>query len=352
MSATMTSCPGSRANSVTPSRRNPIDLEGRALGSLRLSVTDRCNLRCTYCMPDEPPAWLPNPRLLAFEELAQLVDAFQLLGVRRVRLTGGEPLLRRGLEVLVAELARRAELEDLSLTTNGMRLEELARPLREAGLRRVNVSLDTLRPERFLALSRRPGLEQVLRGIRAARDAGLAPLKLDTVVIRQRNEDELVELLDYAGSVGAELRFIEYMDVSGGGGWSPEAVVTRAEMLWRLRRALGPIEELAGRGSAPAERFRLRDGRTFGIIASVSRPFCGACDRARLTADGTLFSCLFGCDGLDLRTPLRSGASAPELARLVRQRWMDRDDRGAEQRAREDWRRPTGMHARMSARGG
>ena len=352
MGARTRSWPASQASSVTASRAAPLDLHGRALASLRLSVTDRCNLRCAYCMPEEAPAWLPNPRLLDLEELARLVEAFLLLGVRRVRLTGGEPLLRRGLPALVRTLANMPLLEDLALTTNGMLLAEQAELLALAGLQRVNVSLDTLDPGRFRALTRRDGLERVQLGLQCARGAGLAPLKLDTVVIRGRNEDELVALLRFASSIGAELRFIEYMDVPPAVQWQPELVVTRAEMLWRIQRELGPAQEVPGRGSAPAERFVLPDGTSFGIIASVSRPFCGECDRVRLTADGTLFTCLFGCEGLDLRTPLRGGASATELARLVRLRWETRHDRGAEQRGSGAAQSACGPHARMSVRGG
>jgi len=325
------------------------DALGRELSSLRLSVTDRCNLRCAYCMPQAPPAWLPNPRLLTFEELARLVDAFLLLGVGRLRLTGGEPLVRRGLPTLVSQLSGKPGLRDLALTTNGMLLGEQAFALRQAGLRRVNVSLDTLQRARFRALTHRDGLERVLSGIEAARTAGLVPLKLDTVVIRGRNDDELVALLEYARGVGAELRFIEYMDVGGATGWSRGAVVPRTELLGRIERALGPVVALSGRGSAPAERFALADGTTFGIIASVTQPFCGDCDRARLTADGMLFTCLHSREGLDLRTPLRSGASTQDLAERIQRRWILRRDRGAEQREAHP---EADAHSRMHTRGG
>ena len=325
------------------------DVLGRRLASLRLSVTDRCNLRCAYCLPEEPPAWLPNPRLLMFEELARLVDAFLALGVARVRLTGGEPLVRRDLEQLVALLACKPDLSELALTTNGVLLGEQAHALRAAGLARVNVSLDTLDRARFRALTRRDGLAQVLEGIAAARAAGLRPLKLDSVIIRGRNEDELVALLAFAREMGAELRFIEYMDVGCAPGWSSAAVVSRAEMLWRIQRELGPVQPLPGRGSAPAERFALADGTSFGIIASVTQPFCGDCDRVRLTADGMLFRCLYAREGLDLRGPLRAGASTQELARRIAERWTTRSDRGAEQREAHP---EADAHSRMHTRGG
>ncbi len=301
-----------------------LDTLGRPLESLRVSVTDRCNLRCAYCMPEEEYRWLPRADLLSYEEIARLASAFREVGVRRLRLTGGEPLLRRDL----AHLVRLLEFEDLALTTNGILLAAQARELREAGLHRVTVSLDTLRPERFRELARRDSLEQVLEGIEAARRE-FGTLKLDTVVMRGVNEDELEELLSYARSVNAELRFIEYMDVGGATRWSHEKVLSRSEILERV----GPAEPLAGRGSAPAERFQLPDGQVFGIVASTTAPFCSDCDRARLTADGRLFTCLYATRGTDLREPLRAGESQAELAGRIRAVWQARGDRGAEERA-------------------
>ncbi|MCU0697352.1 MAG: GTP 3',8-cyclase MoaA [Myxococcaceae bacterium] len=310
-----------------------LDTLSRPLRNLRLSVTDRCNLRCAYCMPEEEYVWLDKRDVLSFEELAFLVDRFGALGVTKVRLTGGEPLVRKDLAVLVAMLAQRAWLEDLALTTNGVLLAEQAQGLRAAGLRRLTVSLDTLDAGRFRTLTRRDSHGAVLEGISAAARAGFpAGLKLDTVVMRGVNDDELVRLLDYAASVGAELRFIEYMDVGGATRWRREDVVSRAELLVRLTEAFGPIEPIVEHSSAPAERFRLRDGRTFGIIASTTQPFCRACDRARVTADGTFFTCLYATEGLDLKAPLRAGLSAAELEALLRARWARRVDRGAEQR--------------------
>lgn len=300
-----------------------LDALQRPLESLRVSVTDRCNLRCAYCMPEEEYHWLPRTHLLSYEEIARLAAAFRDLGVRRLRLTGGEPLLRRNLAGLVELL----DFEDLALTTNGVLLAAQARELREAGLHRVTVSLDTLRPDRFRELARRDSLEQVLEGIAAARRE-FGGLKLDTVVMRGVNEDELAELLAFARSMNAELRFIEYMDVGGATRWSPERVLSRTEILERV----GPAEPLPGRGSAPAERFALADGQVFGIVASTTAPFCADCDRARLTADGRLFTCLHATRGTDLRQPLRSGESREQLVERLRTVWGARSDRGAEER--------------------
>lgn len=275
-------------------------------------------------MPEESYVWLPRKDLLTFEEIEQVVRAFGELGCHRVRLTGGEPLLRKDVPELVAKLARH-DLEDLALTTNGLLLADLAHELKSAGLHRITVSLDTLQDERFRKLARRDGLEKVLRGIEAARNAGL-PLKIDTVIIRGENDAEVEDLLDYAASVGAELRFIEYMDVGGATRWQTDKVVPQADLLQRL----GPVTAEPGRGSAPAERFRRSDGTVFGIVASVTEPFCGSCDRARLTADGKLFTCLYSAYGLDLREPLRSGQ---DLKPLLEARWRERRDRAAEIRA-------------------
>ena len=324
------------------------DQHGRPLGNLRLSVTDRCNLRCAYCMPEEDYAWLPRGDLLSFEELARLVDAFTALGVDRVRLTGGEPLLRRELPVLVRLLAAKPALRDLALTTNGVLLAELAGALRAAGLMRVTVSLDTLDPARFRALTRRDDHAQVLAGIEAAR-AAWGQLKLDTVVMRGVNDDELVPLLRFARERAAEVRFIEYMDVGGATRWSPEQVVSRAELLDRVRAALGPIEPLGEQGAAPAERFRLGDGTTFGIIASTTRPFCGACDRSRVTADGTYYLCLYARQGLDLRGLLRQGAGPEALSAAIRAAWSARADRGAEERLRLRQRLPLAAPVELRA---
>ncbi len=311
-----------------------VDLLGRPLRSLRVSVTDRCNLRCQYCMPEEEYAWLPRQNLLSFEEIARLVGVFTSLGVDKVRLTGGEPLLRRHLDDLVRQLAGTDRLSDLALTTNGVLLAEQAEVLKAAGLRRITVSLDTLAPSRFTALTRLTTHDRVLRGI--AETARLfGSLKIDTVVMRGVNDDEMDALIEYARNLNAEVRFIEYMDVAGATHWSPDRVLPREEMIARLEARYGRVEPIDETVWAPADRFRLPDGTLFGIIASTTQPFCGTCDRARLTADGVWFKCLYAEDGLDLRKPLRSGESAQSLAASIAAAWRSRSDRGAELRLAE-----------------
>jgi cyclic pyranopterin phosphate synthase len=308
------------------------DSFARPLRNLRLSVTDRCNLRCQYCMPEEEYVWLPRQDLLSFEEIRELVQVFSGLGVDKVRLTGGEPLLRKDLATLVTLLAENPQLDDLAMTTNGLLLADHAQALYAAGLHRVTVSLDTLRPERFMRLTRRDSHSKVLRGIQAVAQAGFSNLKLDTVVIRGINDDELVDLIEYGKRHKAEVRFIEYMDVGGATHWSMQNVVSRAEILAALEHHYGPIAPMVAISSAPAERFQLADGTVFGIIASTTTPFCRACDRSRLTADGMWYLCLYAQKGIDLRTPLRAGASRDELRALITSSWRRRDDRGAEQR--------------------
>src|SRR5688500_10338744 len=308
-----------------------LDTLGRPLGSLRISVTDRCNLRCLYCMPEESYAWLPREDILTFEETVLLADLFAEHGATKVRLTGGEPLLRRDLDRLVAQLAARPWIEDLALTTNGVLLAGHARALQAAGLQRVTVSLDTLRADRFAEMTRRHDLPSVLRGPDAAAAAGL-PLKLGSVIGGGSNDEELEDLRAFARERGAELRFIEYMDVGGATGWSVEQVISRDEILERLAAVHGPIEALGGRGPAPAERYRLADGTTFGVIASTTRPFCRACDRSRLTADGVWLLCLYAAHGTDLRRPLRAGAPLDTLREMIAAVWKGRADRGAEER--------------------
>ena len=283
-------------------------------------------------MPERDYVWLPRADVLDFEEVDRLVDAFTDLGVDRIRLTGGEPLVRRDLPRLVTLLASKPAIRDLALTTNGVLLANHARALREAGLHRVTVSLDTLRPDRFQALTRSDELERVLSGIEAVSTLGFSPVKIDSVVIRGVNDDELIALLEYARSVGAEVRFIEYMDVGGATRWSMDRVVTRAEILGLIARRLGPIVPLSEDTSAPAERFRLADGTVFGVISSTTAPFCRSCDRSRLTADGMWYLCLYARLGIDLRGPLRSGASREQLRAQIEAGWRPRADRGAEQR--------------------
>ncbi len=322
-----------------------VDLLGRPLRSLRVSVTDRCNLRCQYCMPEAEYAWLPREDLLSFEEIRSLVGVFASCGVDKVRLTGGEPLLRRDLHELVRLLAVDRRITDLALTTNGVLLSAQAERLRAAGLMRVTVSLDTLRPDRFTALTRLTTHARVLEGIDAA--ARLFPsLKLDCVVMRGVNDDELVPLVEYARERHGEVRFIEYMDVAGATHWAVDTVVSRAEILQRLAEHYGALEPIDATTWAPADRFRLPDGTTVGVIASTTTPFCSTCDRARLTADGIWLTCLYATHGLDLRGPLRAGETAGQHAARVEEAWRARSDRGAELRAAE---RERGIYIPASA---
>ncbi|MCY3001563.1 MAG: GTP 3',8-cyclase MoaA [Planctomycetota bacterium] len=338
----------------------PLDTLGRPLGNLRISVTDRCNLRCAYCMPEEEYRWLPKEHLLRFEEIARLARVFASLGVTKVRLTGGEPLLRHELHELVRQLAAIEAFDDLALTTNGLLLAEQADALADSGLKRITVSLDTLRADTFEALTRRSGLERVLAGIDAASRRWPGRVKLDTVVMRGTNDGEVLALLDFARERGLELRLIEYMDVGGATKWNPQAVVPREELLALIETRHARAEPLPDRERAPAERFRLADGTVFGIIASTTAPFCGACDRARLTADGTWYLCLYARIGLDLRELVRGGKSEAEIAARVRDVWTRRADRGAEVRLEELARGPlVGLetlrrdpHLEMHTRGG
>jgi cyclic pyranopterin phosphate synthase len=308
-----------------------LDQHQRPLRNLRLSVTDRCNLRCSYCMPEAEYVWLPREDILHFEEIERLVDVFTSLGVDKVRLTGGEPLLRRDVPDLIARLASRPAIRDLAMTTNGVLLAAHASALRDAGLHRLTVSLDTLQADRFRTLTRSDELDRVINGIDVA--APLFPgLKLDTVVIRGVNDDELIPLMEFARERGAELRFIEYMDVGGATHWSMPKVVTRTDILDAIGAHYGTPEPIVEASSAPADRYRLPDGTRFGIISSTTAPFCSDCDRSRLTADGLWYLCLYAARGTDLRGPLRAGASPADLTGIIRATWHARADRGAEHR--------------------
>ena len=297
------------------------DSFGRVATDLRVSLTDRCNLRCTYCMPPEGLDWLPAPDLLTDDEIGRLVDiGVTLLGIREVRFTGGEPLLRRGLSSIVERSARLEPRPEISLTTNGIGLTRKAAELRHAGLDRINVSLDTLRPEIFRKLARRDRLADVLDGLRAAAAAGLTPVKINAVLMRDLNDDEAVPLLRFCLDHGYELRFIEQMPLDAQHGWRREEMVTADEILTALRTSfdISPDTERE-RGSAPAQTFLVDGGPArVGVIASVTRPFCGNCDRVRLTADGQVRNCLFARTESDLRGPMRAGASDAELAELWR----------------------------------
>lgn len=314
--------------------RRVLDTRGRALRDLRVSVTDRCNFRCPYCMPRDlfgpDHAFLPRAELLSFEEITRVVAVFAGLGVTKVRLTGGEPLLRRGLPDLVRRLTAVPGVEDLAMTTNGSLLAACAGELRDAGLSRVTVSLDSLEPDVFRVLADTAvPLGQVLAGIEAADAAGL-PVKLNTVLRRGVNDAGLLDLVGFARDRGFTLRVIEYMDVGTTNGWVLDEVVPSAEVRERVA-AVHPLEPLGADGTA--SRWRFADGRgEIGFVSSVSEPFCGTCTRARLTAVGELFTCLFATTGTDLREALRSGATDDELTTLVGGRWAVRDDRYSELR--------------------
>ncbi|MGI8331941.1 GTP 3',8-cyclase MoaA [Actinomadura scrupuli] len=297
-----------------------VDGFGRVATDLRVSLTDKCNLRCTYCMPAEGLDWLPKPQLLTDDEVVRLVRiGVERLGITEVRYTGGEPLLRRGLAGIVRATTALRPRPQVSLTTNGIGLDRLAGTLHEAGLDRVNVSLDTLDHETFRTLSHRDRLADVLTGLDAAQRAGLAPVKVNTVLMRGVNEHEAVPLLRYCLDRGYQLRFIEQMPLDAQHGWRRDTMVTADEILGWLKEAYELVpEEPEARGSAPAEAFLVDGGpAVVGVIGSVTRPFCGACDRVRLTADGQIRNCLFAQDESNLRDAMRAGAGDDELA----ERW-------------------------------
>lgn len=282
-------------------------------------------------MPEADYLWLPREDILQFEEIDRLVDQFLHLGVEKVRLTGGEPLLRRDLPALVEQLSRKTAIRDLAMTTNAVLLAAAAQDLKRAGLGRLTISLDTLQRDRFIKLARFDELPRVLAGIDAAVDT-FPGFKIDTVMIRGVNDDELIPLLDFAKERRAEIRFIEYMDVGGATNWSMAQVVSRDDMLKTIGAHYGAAEPLRENTSAPADRYRLPDGTVFGIIASTTEPFCKSCDRSRLTADGLWYLCLYAARGIDLRGPLRGGVSDEALRELITSVWHARTDRGAENR--------------------
>jgi GTP 3',8-cyclase len=282
-------------------------------------------------MPEADYLWLPREDILQFEEIERLVDQFLHLGVDKVRLTGGEPLLRRDLPALIERLSSKPAIRDLAMTTNAVLLAGTAPDLKRAGLHRLTISLDTLQRDRFVKMARFDELPRVLAGIDAAVDT-FPGFKMDTVMIRGVNDDEFIPLLEFAKSRGAEIRFIEYMDVGGATNWSMSQVFSRDDMLKAVAAHFGPAEPLREDGSAPANRYRLPDGTVFGIIASTTEPFCRSCDRSRLTADGLWYLCLYAARGVDLRGPLRGGVSDEALRDLITSVWHARTDRGAENR--------------------
>jgi len=322
-----------------PMAPRPRDTRGRPLHDLRISVTDRCNFRCVYCMPravfGPEHAFLDREELLTFDEIIQLVRIFARLGVEKVRLTGGEPLVRRDMPSLVARLADISGVLDLTLTTNGVLLPGQAGPLREAGLHRVTISLDADDDETFMRLNdARVPVERVLAGIEAAEAAGLGPIKLNMVVKRGWNEHAILPMARRFRGTGRILRFIEYMDVGHSNGWRLDDVVSADQILSTVASEF-PVEPMPPtKPGEVAERYRYADGAgEIGVIASVSRPFCGTCDRARLSADGQLYTCLFATQGHDLRALVRGGATDEELESAIRAIWEGRDDRYSELRS-------------------
>jgi cyclic pyranopterin phosphate synthase len=296
-----------------------VDRFGRIHTDLRLSVTDRCNFRCVYCMPEAGVAFLPRSAILSFEEISRVARVARDLGVTSVRLTGGEPLVRRGIVELVRQVAA-VGFDDVSLTTNGTGLALLAKPLVEAGLQRVNISCDSLRPDRYAQIRRRGELDVVLDAMNAAEAAGLTPLKVNVVVMAGVNDDEVIDFCTFAREHNRVVRFIEYMPLDGDGHWDRSQVVAADELLVRIAAQWPLIAcEPKGLDSAPAERYRFADGRgEIGVVASVTRPFCGTCDRLRLTADGAIRNCLFSDDELSVRDVLRSEGTDEELAAVLR----------------------------------
>jgi cyclic pyranopterin phosphate synthase len=293
------------------------DSYGRVHDDLRISVTDRCNLRCTYCMSEEGMTFLPRAALLSIEEIVRVARVAKGLGVSSIRLTGGEPLVRKGLPDLVAQLAA-IGFEDLALTTNGMRLAGMADVLVTAGLRRVNISCDSLRADRFESIRRRGDLDTVLRAMEAAESVGLSPLKVNVVLLRGHNDDEILDFAAFARDTGRIVRFIEFMPLDAEGSWDRSQLVPGHEILERIS-AVWPLEPDDHRGPAPAERFRFADGRgEIGLVSSVSQPFCGNCNRLRLTADGAIRNCLFSDDEHPVRDLLRDGGTDADLALLFR----------------------------------
>ena len=309
------------------------DALGRPLNDLRVSVTDRCNFRCSYCMPHDSYEWISRREVLTFEEIERLSGLFVSLGVEEIRITGGEPLLRHKLSDLVARLAQIDGLKDLALTTNASFLHMRAAELSRAGIRRINVSLDTINPQKFRAMTKRDDLASVLQGVLTAKNIGIHPIKINSVVQRGVNDDDILPMTEFARQNGFWLRFIEYMDVGNTNRWVSKKMFSKMEIL-ELINARYPLEE-TGRGNpnAPSVNYRFRDGGgNIGIIASVTEPFCEGCTRGRLTADGRLVLCLFSDQSVDLKKLLRGDASDDDIAGVIREAWLNRRDRYSEER--------------------
>ncbi|MEK6300643.1 MAG: GTP 3',8-cyclase MoaA [Acidobacteriota bacterium] len=309
------------------------DRYNRPVRDLRISVTDRCNFRCTYCMPFDEYVWIDKREILTFEEITRLASLFAGLGVNKIRLTGGEPLLRKDLDVLIGKLAPIAGIEDMCLTTNGALLEEQAPSLAAAGLRRINVSLDTLDAPKFKQMTKRGDLDRVLAGLFAAKRAGLRPIKINAVIERGLNDDDIIPLVEFSRENGFAMRFIEYMDVGNSNNWISAKMVSKKEIIDRID-ARFPLREVGrDHGSAPSVDYEFADGGgDIGVIASVTEPFCSSCTRARLTADGKLVTCLFSDHGHDLKGLMRGGATDDELIEVISNVWRERTDRYSDER--------------------
>ncbi len=309
------------------------DTNNRPIRDLRISVTDRCNYRCTYCMPFDEYTWIEKAEILSFEEITRLAGLFVQLGVEKIRLTGGEPLVRRDLEKLVGKLSSLSGIKDLCLTTNGSLLAEKAPALKAAGLKRLNFSLDTLDPDKFRKITKRGDLPKVLEGLFAAKSLGLRPIKINAVIERGVNDDDIIDLVEFSREHGFAIRFIEYMDVGNSNNWTSEKLVSKKEIL-EIIQSQFPLREV-GRdgGSAPSVDYEFADGRgDLGVIASVTEPFCSTCTRARLTADGKLVTCLFSHIGHDLKALLRNGSTDEEISEVIAAIWNKRRDRYSDER--------------------
>jgi GTP 3',8-cyclase len=305
-----------------------VDALKRPIKDLRISVTDRCNFRCSYCMPLDEYEWIDKKEILTFEEISRLATLFVRLGVEKIRLTGGEPLVRQNLDKLVAKLSAIEGLKDLCLTTNGALLAEKVAALTAAGLRRINISVDSLDPDKFRQMTKRGELSKVVDGIFAAKDHGLSPIKLNAVIERGLNEDDVLSLVEFSRDNGFAIRFIEYMDVGNSNGWTSRKLVSKKEIVEKIHSRY-PLKEV-GRvgGSAPSVDYEFVDGRgDIGVIASVTEPFCSSCTRARLTADGKIVTCLFSGAGYDIKALLRGGASDEEITESIISIWQKRTDR-------------------------
>ena len=310
-----------------------VDAYKRPIKDLRLSVTDRCNFRCTYCMPLDEYEWINKKEILSFEEIARLARLYVQLGVEKIRLTGGEPLVRQDLESLIAKLAAIDGLKDLCLTTNGALLAEKIAALKHAGLKRINVSIDSLDPEKFKKITKRGDLQRVLNGIFAAKELGLHPIKLNAVIEKGVNENDIIPLVEFARDHGFAMRFIEFMDVGNANNWTSEKLVPKKQIIETIH-AHYPLREIGrAQGNAPAVDYEFVDGKgDVGVIASVTEPFCSSCTRVRVTADGKIVSCLFSNIGHDIKRMLRNGASDAEITSFIGGLWAARKDRFSAER--------------------